>query len=144
MWINNNNNLYNTDQFLMIRQRGTKIIGYERLSSEVVLGEFWTVKEATDIFKSIKRSLVDDTRMIYIHNTRDGMKCLKKKKEKPVPELFIPEEGTIYKDENSPDIPKPISKPTLKELAKMYLTEEPKPKPLPLNEKPPKGPSFFG
>ena len=142
MWINNNNTVYNADQFLMIYQRGTKIIGCESLSSEVTLGEFWTVNEATDIFRSIKRSLVDDTRMIYIHNTRDGMKCLKKKKEKPVP--VVPKEGTIYKDEESPDIPKPISTKTVKELAKMYLKEEPKTKPLPLNKKPPKGPSFFG
>lgn len=82
MWIKHNDKLINADQLIVIWKEKTKIYGnydgsygYDR----IVLGEFWTQKEADDIFRTITRNLLSDTGMI-IRDTRDGTRCLKKKK----------------------------------------------------------------
>jgi hypothetical protein len=129
MWIRNGANLYNCDQFYRIFPKGAKLIGVTTNSTEVVLGEFWTAKECLAIFESVFKAQLSDTKIIFIKNTRDGMKCLKPKKLKELEKLYL-------KEEDVKPIPLPVEK----------KPEEPVIPPAPVHRKVPKVPgvSFFG
>lgn len=136
MWIRNNNNLYNCDQFYRIFPKGAKLIGVTVDSTEVVLGEFWTTKECVAIFESVFKAQLSDTKIIFIKNTRDGMKCLKPKKLKELAKLYLKEEDV-----------KPLRRPMPEDSEKTKIVDEvAEIPPAPVHRKVPKVPgvSFFG
>lgn len=97
MWIKNEEKLFNTDNAKTIKVEGCKIIvEYPWYECEVI-GEFWTVKEANNIHRSIFHAITNGEKVIMINNTRDGCKCLKKK-----PELNRKEIAKDLLDHNKP------------------------------------------
>lgn len=74
MWIKHNKAMYNSNDISKIEIARTKLKATFRDGEEVIIGEFKTMKEAEDIFRSVSQALLfedKDNPGIIIRDTKE-------------------------------------------------------------------------
>ena len=77
MWIKHNTTLYNSDHIVKIVVARTRLKATLKDGSEIILGEFRTMKECQDIFNSVSKALLfddPDNPGIIIRDTKEKKK----------------------------------------------------------------------
>lgn len=77
MWIKHNNTIYNSDDISNIELVRTKIIATFKDNEQVIIGQFKSTKDSTNIFNSLTRSLLTENKDnpgIIIRDTRKAVK----------------------------------------------------------------------
>lgn len=77
MWIKHNNTIYNSDDISNIELVRTKIIATFKDNEQVIIGQFKSTKDSTNIFNSLTRALLTENKDnpgIIIRDTRKAVK----------------------------------------------------------------------
>ena len=80
MWIKHmpSGDLINLELMKRVYKDKVKIFGEYPDGSRIVLGEFWTTRECDGVFRGIQLGIGDEYRCIFVKDTRDGMKKIKR------------------------------------------------------------------